>query len=85
MTAKRAPPKKAKSKIPRASKSATKLAAEEKHVLPEVAETKMPEEPKVLEVVTETKLPELTYETTMIDVIEEPHPDVVIVEVRKIA
>jgi hypothetical protein len=80
MAAKRAPPKKknAKSKIPHASKSATKLAAEEKPVL--VAES------GAAEVVTATKLPETTFvETTIIEVIEEPAPEVVIVEERKTA
>jgi hypothetical protein len=76
--AKRAPPKKPKAKVRRASKSATKPPTEEKRV-PEVAETKVPE------LVPAIKLPEMAVKTTTIDVIEEPAPDVVIVEERKIA
>ena len=71
MAAKRAIPKKVKSKIPRASKSATKLVAEEKHVLPEVA--------------VEAKVPEMAVETKIMDIIKEPAPEVVTVEERKIA
>jgi hypothetical protein len=67
--AKRATPRKAKSKVRRVTKSATKPATEEKRGL-EVAEV---------------RVPEMAVETTIIEVIEEPAPEVVVVEERKIA
>jgi hypothetical protein len=74
MAAKLAKPKKAKPKVRRASKSTPKLAAEG------VAEG------GVSEVVTATKLPEMTFaETTIIEVIEELAPEMVIVEEWKVA
>jgi hypothetical protein len=67
--ANRAQTKKAKYKGRRISKSVTKPDTEEKRG-PEIAET---------------KLAETIVETTIIDVIEEPAPEVVVVEERKIA
>jgi hypothetical protein len=65
--AKRATPKKAKSKVARASTSATKPAAKGKRTS-KTAARKAP-----------GKLAEVSVETTIIDVIEEPSPGVVVV------
>jgi hypothetical protein len=65
--AKRAAPKKAKSKVRRAGMSATKPAAKKKRP-PRTAARKAP-----------TQVSEVPVETTIIDVIEEPVPGVVVV------
>ena len=65
--AKRATPKKAKSKVRRAGKSATKPAAKKKRP-PKTAARKAPRQ-----------VAEVPVETTIIDVIEEPVPGVVVV------
>jgi hypothetical protein len=70
-TAKRATPKRAKSKVRRAGMSATKRAAKKKRPPKTVAKKSPRKAPR--------QVAEVPIETTIIDVIEEPVPGVVVV------